>query len=455
MGLLLKRAGLLLLLLFTGAVSYWLYLSYSGSAPDENSVGSVRDLKHYSVRGLLDDSSNIGTETRKLGDRSEEIGSLYISPNGKNYAEVIQVQDPNFKYPSSRFYLAPVAYALSIVAPTDFYVAVNGQRVSPLFDDVSEFAFAPDSSAFYYTVHESGKTHLIRNTKIIHKDAAGISDLKPLDSTAKRFAYVRYNGDNKRVIYDGRPIGPSFRFIGELHAVESKKTLAYVGTTEDDGRFLVRGGQVDERYDTVRDLFVTPDGSSVAFTIDAGEGVFSTGSGRYSKTHVVRDGHEYTQYDRVSKPMILPDGGLASIEERSSTQRLIINAVEGQWYGEVVGLVFSALGGHYAYKAYDCKGCTRAKGLVRDGELVKNHFDPPVNVNAYSLVFSSNGEHLAYSGTLRNTYPGPDGVVVVNDTQSQAYTRIVTDPIFIEDDTLIAYAALQDGEIWWVVDEVN
>jgi dipeptidyl aminopeptidase/acylaminoacyl peptidase len=318
--------------------------------------------------------------------------------------------------------------------------ALCGARSDRWYKYQDAAIFSPDGERLAYTERRGTEVFMIVDGK----------EQGPFATVSRR---VVFSPDSKRVVYlaekkqdmwvavvDGVEHPPMITIYVPVFSPDSKR-LAYHGAKDNHTGVMVIDGAEQASFLRLNDARFSPDGRRLAYIAMAKR------EGKLEELVVV-DGVAQTPYRGVCNPLFSPDGkrlAYVAAKERK-TFVVVVDGVEqpilhydlNTGFGDSCGpgrdlgsLVFSPDGNHLAYGAV---GTKRGPGnVVLDGAEQPYSLEGP-------LVFSPDSKHLAYAAALSRGLKNKVVLVVDGEVRSPEYWSI-TNVRFSPDSTRLAYTA--------------
>ena len=429
----------------------------------------------------------------KLGIESEtqnQVSNLQINSGTIKLATLPANYEVHFYEPNIIFSPDGRAVAYKVEEEKQWFWVVNDMPHKKYLN-VSTLIFSQDGKHTVYAAFRGNAKFdtLVVDGKEINVNDLGyynISDRFTFDST-NEVAYIAgvltedANFGAKQLVVIGAQKGHLYDFIQEDSFIFSPdgKHFAYEAFKQGE-RFLV----VDNKEIKIRNRNAGAYESSLTFRSWTNEVIYilHINSQPHSSEFVVVGDKEFgpyemPEYDVVKDLTFSKDGNhfayiLASPHSSDGyKQFLFIDGVKikeltyrnGNFYGEYGATVLSDDGNKIAYKMdfWDPRG-----GDILEAERLDDKHSVFVEstdgetYHEYSgyrgylsnPIFSSDGIYVAYttkSQVKENSYS-----VVINGQEKKSYDRVWS-PVFLPNNQYIAYGALQNNELWWVVDNVK
>ena len=197
-----------------------------------------------------------------------------------------------------------------------------------------QFAFGPDGKAYYIGLQHNGSACCIGYDGTEELEFDKIRALT-FPQAGADFAYIgtKKTGDRSsdQVVFNGKP-GKEYERVQYLQFTPAGK-LIYVAN-QDDKHFLVSDGMEGSKYDTVRELRVSPDGTHLAMRVK-----------KEDRDLIVLDGQEIASYpyDGIffaecdASLVFSPEQNhLAYFAQREGKKFLVVDGRIGRKYDQIV-----------------------------------------------------------------------------------------------------------------------
>ena len=199
-----------------------------------------------------------------------------------------------------------------------------------------------------------------------------------------RTAYAARQDGKWQVVIDNRP-GPKYDGVdasSRIFTLNGTRT-AYAASRDKKWRIVINGEE-GPRYDDVSELIYSPDGRRMAY-------VAGRITGRFARDQsLVLDGQAGPWTSRIGQ-LYAFCGSEAHVSSREFGYRSdLANGKLALDHGNAYGVVFSPDGKHVAYPA----GNSNEVRVIQDGK------PGPAYSQTGTPVFSSDGEHLAYVASV-------------------------------------------------------
>ena len=326
-------------------------------------------------------------------------------------------------------------YSLGDWPKYKFLVNIDNQKGTVYVDEKCIPIFSPDSRHVSYLA--KAKTLFGQKYTVV----ADMKGQKKYDSIrhitfspdSQRMAYVAGDGKHRFMVIDGREEKKYHAFWGPVFSPDSKK-VAYAARHQGKVLIVVDGqeiGECDQSFLTWDYYPMTFSPNSQRFTYIAYKKPYFT---------VVTDGHPGKEYNHIFiPPFFSPDSNrlaYAVADDYSSKEVwAVVDGWESRKYDHIYSIVFSCNSEHIAYSAN-----TGSKTLVVvDKEEGRSYKNAGSLRDIRYLTFSPDSQHLAYTAILDNSL----WVIVVEGQEVKQY-RAIEDVCFSPDSKRVAYVA--DGQ---------
>ncbi len=395
---------------------------------DEQDFAIVNNDRHKRYRYIKEWDAAISPDGKNVAYRVvESVGSqenefiVLNNQEGKRYFNVGVIFSPDGQR---------IAYVVRERGNKGF-VVLDGKE-GPKYDMVSDIHFSPDSKNITYKATINYTPFLILNNEII--------DPKKYDAIRPFFTFSQ----DSKLVYQGY-----------------KKT--------DDEIFLIIGERETKFPHWIIDIPVfSPDGNKMAYKGKNNEGDFVVAIATGNKIQAHKGAYE--DIDAITFSPNSENIAYSACDGEKCF--LVINGVrEKKYYNKINDIVLSPDSKSFAYSAVkegEFDSSSYGKGAV-DGEFVViNQQEGKHYLRVNSLVFSPDSQKVAYrvldgdpdiyarflwgGGTddLKNDLRES---VVVNNIEGEKYLN-VTEPIFLEDNTLM-YFAYDGSNIYRITETVR
>lgn len=325
--------------------------------------------------------------------------------------------------------------AVMTVYASDKCRMVLDGKPGPLYDQMGEMRFGPDSRNWGYPVLKKGKMRWNING-VDHK--AYRSFPRPalvFNADGKHFAYTADYGDKMFVVHDGIEGKPYDSTYSPLISADGKH-IAYQ-VWNDGEHFVVYDGVEGDRYDGIRNDSTTlsPDGKRWAYTAKVKNVFFAVVDGKEGPRRYAGITVPYFSADSKSVAYlgVLPD----------KTWVAVVNGVESEPYKKIEDFTFSRTGSSFAYCTTGKDDVVRIVHNGKKGRPLKEAY------GGFSLVLSPDGKICAcVDGSRFKARAWIDG------EHGEFYTRVSwSRDVFSPDSKRLAYIGVRgDAEHVLVVD---
>lgn len=318
-----------------------------------------------------------------------------------------------------------------------YTIYVNQKRLTENEIMGWRFPFSPDSkrTAVVCTDEEGRNIAEIDGKKVIIDGS--ISDVT-FSPDSKNVAYTFYKDGLAGISLDGKN-AKLYEMVSRPYFMKGTAGNRLVYTAKSDDKWcLVIDGKERNKYDGIREIVVSPDGTRLA--IEALEG---------AKGFVVVDGKEGKRYDDIDQDdnsiVFSPDSKrLAYVAGKFGAEFVVVDDVEHKPYKFISSgkrtLIFSPDSKHLAYVAVIDDGKCAA---VLDGKQQKVY----KSVSTYSPpVFTADGK-LAYIAMIDD---GRECIVL--DGKEQAEYEYISNLVFSDDGKKYAFIATRNNKGFVVFD---
>lgn len=379
---------------------------------------------------------------------------------------------------------------------------ILGGKKGEEFEYVDSFTESSNHKVFAYrAAKKSGVkkvSMVVGDKKSEEYDGLGIPFISPDGRTVAYWAEL----DGKQFVVLGDKKGEPFDVVGEPFFSPDWKVMAHIAK-RGKSMFMVVGGKKGEAFDGIGPGAFSPDGKGVAYPAvkdgkmfmvigdQKGEVFEGVGPGTFSpdgklvaypaggpgKLSMIAGNKKSAVYDWIGAGVFSPDGKtLAYPFKIGNVMRMAVGEKIGEGFEKMGAPIFSPDGRRVAYPAG--KG---EKKFVVVGDTIGEEYDgiglpsfsPDGKVVAYpakkgtewfvvvgdkpgeayefvgNVFFSPDGRTVAYQA-----YDGKEQFVVIDGRKVDG-TYQVGDPLFSPDGRKVGFEALQHGDIWWRVVNVD
>lgn len=214
---------------------------------------------------------------------------------------------------------------------------------------------------------------------------------------------------------------------GLMYSNDSEN-LAYVASRDGENWHLVLNGEPGPEYESIQHVTFSPDSGSLAYAAEK--------EGRW---HIVEDGQEGPGFLDIKRVSYCPQSeSLAYIAEIGEGDVVVRDGEKSQVFEMVTGeLVFSSDGERLAYSVAEVVGDEARMQVVVDGE------PGPVFEQVGAYLFSPDGEEYAYMAVEEDK-----GLIVREGDTHPTYDSVGV-PVFSRHTRELAYSVYED-ETWRV-----
>jgi Tol biopolymer transport system component len=324
-----------------------------------------------------------------------------------------------------------------------YLVIVDDKKGTTYVDKECRPIFSPDGKHVAYSA--KARTLFGRKYRVI-VDMKGEKKYNKIhhitfSPDGRRLAYVADDGKHQFMVIDGREEKAYHALWGPVFSPNSKK-VAYAARLERKLITVMDGEEIDKCDRS----FLTWDYYPMTFSPNSER--FTYIAYKNPSFTVMTDGHPGKQYNYIAiPPFFSPDSNrlaYAAADAYSSKEVwAVVDGRENNKFNHIYSIVFSNNSEHVAFSAN-----TGAKALVVvDGQQGKSYKNAGSLRDIWYLTFSPDSQHLAYTAILDNSHE----VIVVDGQEGKEY-RAIADVCFSPDSKRVAYVA--DGQ-FVVVDGVE
>jgi len=311
---------------------------------------------------------------------------------------------------------------------------------------VSKIVFSSNGASIAYAAREGEGGFIVtvdRDGNVDEGAPYDWADSPVFSSDSKKLAYLVRGIVTSFIVVDGIE-GASYDNIGRPVFSPDSQTVSYAAFR--GGELYIVHGDVEEskQYNLVTNPFYSPDGQS---------GYVGSLEG---KSFIVVNNKEGKLSDGtiIGTPIFSPDSKtVAYVMQQDEKLTVVVEDTEGmiresKQYDQItfgpkgIPITFSPDSKKIAYGVVE-NG--KSFMVVDDGSEQKEGKKFDVAVNA---VFSDDNQEVAYRAIQGENY-----LMVINGKESKMYDW-VSAPVFTSAGN-VAYGALSDSELWWIVDDVS
>ena len=306
-----------------------------------------------------------------------------------------------------------------------FRVCLNGECSSRV-DKVAQGMplLSPNGEHWAAMVQKDGEVRLMLNGQM--SDAYDLIHDVAFSPDSMQLAYIAQKGE-EFFVHVNRERHDSYAVInarqGLMYSSDSEH-LAYVASPEEKNWHLVLDGEPGPQYQRIKHVTFSPDSSRLVYAAKI-----------QGKWHIVEDGETGPGFQEIKRVAFSPDSAsLAYIAKAEDGDLVVRDGEKSQTFDAVTGeLVFSSDGERLAYSVAERVGDEVRMRVVVDGEA------GPAFEKVGAYLFSPDGEEYAYMAVEEGK-----GLIVHNGQKQEKYDSVGI-PVFSPETGHLAYSVFQGG----------
>ncbi|MBU5615181.1 TolB-like translocation protein [Geomonas azotofigens] len=331
-----------------------------------------------------------------------------------------------------------------------FHVVHNGKAGSS-YTNILTPTLSPDGQRLAYQAYVDDKVRMVVDGK--EGDIAEELEVPYFSPDSKHVVYQAKSGGAWHFVVDGRSFPTGKTQHSEFGFNADSSRIAYVDSVDEGAKPRLVVTDLSFKKQTVREgtgslMVISDDKTRIAAVSDAG-GKQRVVELSFAKPDAVKEG---PLYDRIKDLVISPDGSsVAYVAQKGGTRVLVWNDQEKPFpAGELVGSIAIRPGNKGVGVLVALNGSCVFHEPFSGAAPQKRPYD-----EVGELAYSKDGSGYVYLG--RKVTPGVTGksiFLVVNGKEGPRYDKIIQ-PTFSPDGRRVVYRARQDGKRFMVVSDLD